>query len=133
MLTIKNLTKSVGARTLFSGASMTINYGERVALVGPNGAGKSTLFSLILGQDEPDKGNIERDEWTTVGFLPQESEPVAEETALEVATGRAGEMERLEQIEVRGANDTAQGAGELAETIPKVPLHRFSLTMTVRT
>ena len=60
MLTIRNLTKTVGARTLFSEASMTINYGERVALVGPNGAGKSTLFGLVLGDDVPDSGEVAR-------------------------------------------------------------------------
>ncbi|MFC5454957.1 ABC-F family ATP-binding cassette domain-containing protein [Prosthecobacter fluviatilis] len=97
MLTIRDVTKTFNARTLFSAASMTINYGERVALVGPNGAGKSTLFSLILKEDTPDSGEVIRDEWTTVGFLPQESEPVGDETVLEVATGKAGEIEALEK------------------------------------
>ena len=36
MLTIKNLTKSHAGRTLFRETEMTINWGERVALVGPN-------------------------------------------------------------------------------------------------
>lgn len=98
MLTIRDVTKTFNARTLFSAASMTINYGERVALVGPNGAGKSTLFSLILKTDVPDAGEVIRDEWTTVGFLPQESEPIGNETVLEVATGKAGEIEALEKI-----------------------------------
>ena len=77
---------------------MTVNYAERVALVGPNGAGKSTLFSLILKQDEPDAGEVIRDEWTTMGYLPQESEPVGQETILDVATGKAGEIEKLETL-----------------------------------
>jgi ATP-binding cassette, subfamily F, member 3 len=97
MLTIRDVTKTFNARTLFSAASMTINYGERVALVGPNGAGKSTLFSLILKTDTPDAGEVIRDEWTTVGFLPQESEPVGDETVMDVATGKAGEIEALEK------------------------------------
>jgi len=96
MLTIRDLKKSVGGRTLFENASMTINYGERVALVGPNGAGKSTLFSIILKKDSPDAGSIARDEWTMVGYLPQESEPVGNETVLDIATGRAGEIAALE-------------------------------------
>ncbi|MBA2744030.1 MAG: ATP-binding cassette domain-containing protein, partial [Chthoniobacterales bacterium] len=41
MLTIRELRKAMGGRTLFENATMTVNYGERVALVGPNGAGKS--------------------------------------------------------------------------------------------
>ena len=101
MLTIRDLRKSVGGRTLFENASMQVNYGERVALVGPNGAGKSTLFSLILRRDEPDSGTIERDEWTMIGYLPQESEPVGGESVMDVATGRAGELPALEKNPAR--------------------------------
>jgi len=97
MLTIRNLKKSQGGRVLFESAAMQVNYGERVALVGPNGAGKSTLFSLVLRRDEPDAGTIARDEWTMIGYLPQEGEAVHEETALDIATGRAGEVPALEK------------------------------------
>ena len=97
MLSIRKLGKSFGGQALFSEASMQINYGERVVLVGPNGAGKTTIFSIILGNEEPDEGEVERDEWTTLGFLPQEGEAVAEETVIEIATGRAGELVKLEE------------------------------------
>jgi len=96
MLTIRDLRKTVGGRTLFEGAAMQVNYGEKVALVGPNGAGKSTLFGLILRTDEPDAGAIERDEWTMIGYLPQEAEASGGETVMDVATGRVGEIPRLE-------------------------------------
>ena len=96
MLTIRKLKMSFGGRTLFEEADLQINYGERVALVGPNGAGKSTLFSIILGEADPDGGTVDRDEYTMVGFLPQESEAVGEETVLAVATGQAGLLEELE-------------------------------------
>src|SRR4051812_14801198 len=97
MLTIRDLRISAGGRTLFENAAMTVNYGERVVLVGPNGAGKSTLFSVILGLDTPDAGAVQRDEWTMIGYLPQESEAVGEETVMDVATGRATELPRLEK------------------------------------
>jgi ATP-binding cassette subfamily F protein 3 len=97
MLTIRNLKKSHGGNTLFENASMQVNYGERVALVGPNGAGKSTIFSIILRHDEPDQGTVDRDEWTMVGFLPQEAEAVGDETVLDIATGRATEVPALEK------------------------------------
>jgi ATP-binding cassette subfamily F protein 3 len=96
MLTIRDLRKTIGGRTLFENASMQVNYGECVALVGPNGCGKSTLFSIILHESEPDSGAVERDEWTMVGYLPQEGEATGSETVLEVATGRVGEIPRLE-------------------------------------
>ncbi len=76
---------------------MTVNYGERVALVGPNGAGKSTLFNIVLKRDEPDAGTVERDAWTMIGYLPQEGEAVGEETVMDIATGRAGDLAALEE------------------------------------
>ena len=88
MLTLRNITKAFNSRTLLNSADLTVNYSERVALVGPNGAGKSTLFSLILKTDTPDVGTVDRDEWTTLGYLPQEGEAVGEETALDIASGR---------------------------------------------
>jgi ATP-binding cassette subfamily F protein 3 len=112
MLTIRELRKTVGGRILFEDASMTINYGERAALVGPNGAGKSTLFSILLKRDTPDSGMVQRDEWTMIGYLPQESEPVGDETVLEIATGQAGELPTLEkqlhELERQGVVDSPE-------------------------
>ena len=110
MLTIRDLKMSYGGRVLFEGASLQVNYGDKVALVGPNGAGKSTLFSIILGEEQPVEGTVERDAWTMVGYLPQEGESVGEETVLDLATGRAGEVVRMEKIlkelEASGAVET---------------------------
>jgi ATP-binding cassette subfamily F protein 3 len=97
MLIIRDLKMTIGARTLFENASFSVNYGERVALVGPNGAGKTTLFSIILKQKDADSGTVERDEWTTVGYLPQEAEAHGDETILDVATGRVDELPQLEK------------------------------------
>ncbi len=97
MLIIRDLKMTIGARTLFENASFQVNYGERVALVGPNGAGKTTIFSIILKQKEPDSGTVERDEWTMVGYLPQEAEAHGDETILDVATGRVEELPQLEK------------------------------------
>src|SRR6478736_3425973 len=105
MLTIRELKITLGARTLFENASFSVNYGDRVALVGANG--KSTLFSIILKQREPDAGVVERDEWTMVGYLPQEAESHGEESVLDVATGRVDELPaleaRLHELEKAGA------------------------------
>jgi len=112
MLSIRDLKITLGARTLFENASFQVNYGDRVALVGPNGAGKTTLFSLILKQREPDTGTIERDEWTMVGYLPQEAEGHGDETVLDVATGRVDELPQLEnrlhELEKAGAVSTPE-------------------------
>ena len=109
MLIIRDLKMTIGARTLFENASFQVNYGERVALVGPNGAGKTTIFSIILKQKEPDSGTVERDEWTMVGYLPQEAEAHGDETILDVATGRVEELPQLEKRlhELEKAGDVA--------------------------
>ncbi|MGA0849180.1 MAG: ATP-binding cassette domain-containing protein, partial [Chthoniobacterales bacterium] len=75
MLTVSQVTKSFGGRTLFEEASLQINPGDRIGLIGANGAGKSTLFSLILGENSPDEGSVNLQRGRTVGFLPQESAP----------------------------------------------------------
>ena len=96
MLTVSQVSKSFGGRTLFQDAALQINRGERIGLVGPNGAGKSTLFSLILGEDSPDSGTISMERGITFGFLPQESQPLGDETVLEIATSHATEDDRWE-------------------------------------
>jgi ATP-binding cassette subfamily F protein 3 len=109
MLTIRDLKMTLGGRVLFENATLQVNHGDRVALVGPNGAGKSTLFSIILKQKEPDSGVVERDEWTMIGFLPQEGEAHGDETVLEVATGRVDELPKLEKRlrELEAAGDVS--------------------------
>jgi len=85
MLTVAGLQKSFGGRELFDDVSLTLQQGERVAIVGPNGAGKSTLLKIILGLEQPDAGEVTFIRGTQVGYLPQESEPAGQETVLDIA------------------------------------------------
>ncbi|MDA0576532.1 MAG: ABC-F family ATP-binding cassette domain-containing protein [Verrucomicrobia bacterium] len=96
MLTLNALKKSFGARTLFEDATLQINRADRVGLVGPNGAGKSTLFQLILGNDTPDEGSVTIERRATMGYLPQETAPVGDETVLQLALATSPEA-----VEVR--------------------------------
>ena len=95
MLTISGLTKAFGGRTLFAGVSLQVNRQDRIGLVGPNGAGKTTLFSLMLRKESPDEGEITFERNVTVGYLPQETAPVGDETVLELATAISPEFVRL--------------------------------------
>jgi ATP-binding cassette subfamily F protein 3 len=86
VLTVSQISKSFGGRVLFEDASLQVNRGDRIALIGPNGAGKSTLFNILLRHDQPDEGSVVLQRGITIGFLPQESAAVGEETVLQVAT-----------------------------------------------
>src|SRR5580704_9519876 len=91
MLTVAGLSKSFGGRELFNDVSLTVQSGERVAIVGPNGAGKSTLLKIILGREEPDAGEVTFIRGTRVGYLPQETEVAGNETVLDIAVPREQE------------------------------------------
>ena len=63
VLEIQDLDKSFQTSSdkdsiIFSGLETIIWRDERVGLVGPNGSGKSLLFKMILGEDQPNSGNI---------------------------------------------------------------------------
>jgi ATP-binding cassette subfamily F protein 3 len=85
MITLRNVHKSFGQQAILEGASLQINTGDCFALVGPNGAGKSTLFKMLLGEVEPDSGEVQLRRGAVVGYLPQENPPVSERTVLEEA------------------------------------------------
>ena len=72
MITIKNLSLSFGEQVIFRGLNLQIPDNARIGLVGPNGTGKTTLLRVIIGQQEPDSGTVERSRGLTVGWLPQD-------------------------------------------------------------
>ena len=71
VLTLKNLSKGFGDRTLFSGVNLEVAGGERIALIGDNGTGKTTLLKILLGEELPDGGKLRFGPTVKVGYLPQ--------------------------------------------------------------
>ncbi len=71
MITVENLTKSYGGRTLFESISFRVNAGERIGLVGRNGYGKTTLFRIITGEAHPDSGSITIPKYYRIGYVQQ--------------------------------------------------------------
>ena len=71
VLSIKNLEKGFGDRTLFSGINLEVEGGERIALLGDNGTGKSTLLKILMGEEDPDGGKLKLGPTVKIGYLPQ--------------------------------------------------------------
>lgn len=72
LLSVQNLEKSFGAKTLFEPISFAIETGDRVGLIGSNGAGKSTLLKILAGRETPDDGDVIRTRGLKLGFLEQD-------------------------------------------------------------
>ena len=66
---MKNVEKTFGERTLFSGVDLKVEGGERIALLGDNGTGKSTVIRCLLGE-ETCGGTLQFGPTVKVGFLP---------------------------------------------------------------
>jgi len=67
---LKNVSKSFGDRTLFSGVELNVEAGERIALLGDNGTGKSTFIKCLLGEENCE-GKIQFGPTVKWGYLPQ--------------------------------------------------------------
>jgi ABC-type cobalamin/Fe3+-siderophores transport system ATPase subunit len=60
MISFSNINKQYGKQLLFVDASFQLNPGEKVGLVSPNGAGKTTLFRMVVGEETPDEGAVDK-------------------------------------------------------------------------
>ncbi len=92
-LQIRQLSLFVPGRALLEEADLQVAQGEHLALVGPNGCGKSTLFSVLLGERQPDGGQLQWSRGIRVGSVAQEP-PAGEQTPLEVVLQADHELQR---------------------------------------
>ena len=95
MLTINGITVRLGGRTILDRATAAIPPGGRVGLIGRNGAGKSTLMKIMIGQLDPDEGEIAMPRKTRLGYIAQEA-PAGDSTPFE--TVLAADTERAALI-----------------------------------
>ena len=82
-LQVENLSRSVGARTLFHDISFGIAEGQKVGLIAQNGTGKSTLLNILGGKDSADAGSIVYRRDLRIGYLEQEPHYPMELTVIE--------------------------------------------------
>lgn len=79
-----NISKSFPTKKIFEDISLTINQGDRIAIIGENGVGKSTLMKILCGKESPDKGKINCDSWIDRLYSAQEPEFDFTKTLLEI-------------------------------------------------
>lgn len=108
MLSITNLDFHFGGRTMYEDANLHVKPKDRIGLIGLNGTGKSTLLRLIVGEYQPDGGQISKAKDCSIGFLNQDllsyqsDEPIlhvamqAFERALEVEKKLEHVLEQME-------------------------------------
>ncbi len=67
----KGVSKAFGDKLLFENLSFSLPPAGIVGIIGPNGAGKTTLFRLMMGLEQPDKGDFEIGETVQIGYVDQ--------------------------------------------------------------
>ncbi|MBQ8374236.1 MAG: ABC-F family ATP-binding cassette domain-containing protein [Clostridia bacterium] len=81
--------------TLLENIEFTLNEGDRVGLIGANGEGKTTLIKLILGELEPDSGEVFRKNGARIGYLAQNGGYTSNNTVIEEMREIFAEDQRL--------------------------------------
>lgn len=70
LVELKDVAKSFGQRTLFKNVNLTLQSGEKIALVGPNGSGKTTLLNILMGIEKAE-GTVWMSPSLNIGYLTQ--------------------------------------------------------------
>ncbi len=105
MIFIKEVSLAFGHKKIFEEISETIAPRDRIALVGSNGSGKTTLLRMLMKEVEPDSGIIEKPDYATVGYLPQDGIAVTghslRDEAGQAFSGAVGLKEKLDDAEIK--------------------------------
>ncbi|MEO0059017.1 MAG: hypothetical protein RLZZ312_664 [Bacteroidota bacterium] len=72
-LSVENISKSFGERTLFENISFGISKDQKIAFIAKNGSGKTCIMKIINGDDEPDTGNVVVRKGINMAFLSQDA------------------------------------------------------------
>ena len=73
MLSLNQISLRRGQQLLMHGVSFQVNAGERMGVIGANGTGKSSLFAMLLGELEPDEGELIVNAKDVLAHVAQES------------------------------------------------------------
>jgi ATP-binding cassette subfamily F protein 3 len=78
VLNVEGLGKAYD-RPLFRDLSFTLSRGRRLGIMGPNGSGKTTLLRILLGDEEPDSGTVQRGHLVELGYYDQQLQTLPED------------------------------------------------------
>ena len=92
LITLQNVDYSVGGPLLLENTELSIEPGERIALIGRNGAGKSTLMKLISGEIKPDDGEVRVQQGVRIARLEQEVPLGAAGSVFDVVADGLGDL-----------------------------------------
>ena len=95
MISFSGINKQYGKQLIFVDASFQLNPCEKVGLVGPNGSGKTTLFRMVVGEEDPDEGEVSVPKKLSIGYFRQDVEEMKGRSVLDEAiagSGRAGDL-----------------------------------------
>ena len=95
MIAFSAVNKQYGRQILFVDASFQLNPGEKVGLVGPNGSGKTTLFRMIVGEEQPDDGDVSVPKKLTIGYFRQDVSEMSGRSVLDEAIAGSGRLGTL--------------------------------------
>jgi len=95
LITASNLGLDRGTKNLISGSSFTIHPNHKVGLVGANGCGKSSLFATLLGELQPDTGDLSMPSSWSIATVKQDT-PALEQSALDYVMDGDKEFRQLE-------------------------------------
>ena len=104
MLFASDISKVYSNRTLFSGLTLSVAAGDRIALVGPNGSGKTTLMDILAGETAPETGSISKQRNVTIGYLKQEPASFTGKPLLEEVLDARSEVNTL-VVEISDAQE----------------------------
>jgi len=97
LLTASELAKSFGPNDIFRGISLSVPHGARIAIVGPNGVGKTTLLRILVGEEEPSFGSIQKARNLSLSYLRQEATLAGDHTLWEECLKALANLVQLEK------------------------------------
>ena len=93
ILNIEHISKIYGDKIIFEDASIGIHEGDKIGIIGINGTGKTTLLRMAAGIEEPDSGQIVRQNGLRIAYLPQNPEFPRDATVSSYALGKSVETD----------------------------------------